>query len=167
MRFLIGTQCLKAENSIHCVEYDEESVLVSKFIYQHPAGEIWQTNAHPNLADIVGTVHSKLLSSFFCIPLMIQIPFFILEESNHKMTATIYRMGPVPELGQSVDTLDSSTPGQLEVLGNLKSREETEVARLLWQPNEGNKLVTVSTDSRVNLWDFTSSGRIQVIVCLT
>jgi hypothetical protein len=58
VRFLIGTQSLKSENSIHCVEYDEESVLVSKFVYPHPLGEIWQTNAHPNQADIVGTVHS-------------------------------------------------------------------------------------------------------------
>ena len=30
VRFLIGTQSVKSENSIHCVEYDEESVLVSK-----------------------------------------------------------------------------------------------------------------------------------------
>ena len=59
VRFLIGTQSLKIENSIHCVEYDEESVLVSKFVYPHPAGEIWQTAAHPNRSDIVATVHHK------------------------------------------------------------------------------------------------------------
>lgn len=58
VRFLIGTQSLKTENSIHCVEYDEESVLVSKFVYPHPLGEIWQTNAHPNQVDIVATIHS-------------------------------------------------------------------------------------------------------------
>ena len=61
VRFLIGTQSLKSENSIHCVEYDEESVLVSKFVYPHPLGEIWQTNAHPNQADVVGTVHSNYI----------------------------------------------------------------------------------------------------------
>ena len=59
VRFLIGTQSLKWENSIHCVEYDEESVLVSKFVYPHPAGEIWHTLSHPNKADIVATVHHK------------------------------------------------------------------------------------------------------------
>lgn len=60
VRFLIGTQSLKSENSIHCVEYDEESVLVSKFVYPHPLGEIWHTNAHPNKADVVATVHCKI-----------------------------------------------------------------------------------------------------------
>lgn len=59
VRFLIGTQSLKSENSVQCVEYDEESVLVSKFIYLHPAGEIWQTSAHPSRPDVVGTVHSN------------------------------------------------------------------------------------------------------------
>jgi len=61
VRFLVGTQSLKSENSIHCVEYDEESVLVSKLVYPHPLGEIWQIDAHPNQVDIVGTVHSKII----------------------------------------------------------------------------------------------------------
>lgn len=59
VRFLIGTQSLKSENSIQCIEYDEESVLISKFVYPHPSGEIWQTCAHPCKADIVGTLHSN------------------------------------------------------------------------------------------------------------
>nr|CAH0100734.1 unnamed protein product [Daphnia galeata] len=118
VRFLIGTQSLKSENSIHCVEYDEESVLVSKFVYPHPLGEIWQTNAHPNQADVVGTVHKG---------------------SNQKMSATIYKMSPVPNIGQSIDSLDSTSHGQLEVLA----------------------IVTVNTDSRINVWDFSSEGRVQ------
>ena len=92
VRFLIGTQSVKSENSIHCVEYDEESVLVSKgkwpitqisvvgnkimvncgsllflVVYSHPLGEIWQTNAHPNRIDVVGTVHSKNIDRNFTI----------------------------------------------------------------------------------------------------
>ena len=79
------------------------------------------------------------------------------------MAATIYKMSPVPELGQSVDTLDASSHGQLQVLASLESGEEVEVAKLLWQPNEGNKVVTVTTDSRINLWDFGSTLQVYII----
>ena len=40
------------------------------------------------------------------------------------MAASINKMSPVPDLGQSVDTLDASTHGQLEVLASLESGEE-------------------------------------------
>lgn len=78
------------------------------------------------------------------------------------MSAAIYRMSPVPEIGQSIDTLDSSSHGQLEVLTNLEVKDDAEVAKLLWQPNDGNKVVTINTDSRINVWDFSSQGTIQV-----
>ncbi|XP_057365734.1 EARP-interacting protein homolog isoform X1 [Daphnia carinata] len=144
VRFLIGTQSLKSENSIHCVEYDEESVLVSKFVYPHPLGEIWQTNAHPNQADIISTVHKG---------------------QNQKMSATIYKMSPVPTNGQSIDTLDSTSHGQLEAIASLESRDEKEVAKVLWQPNDGNKVITVSTDSQITLWDFSNEGKLQNAIC--
>lgn len=76
------------------------------------------------------------------------------------MAATVYRMTPVPDVGTSIDSLDTTIPGQLEVLSSLEG--DTEVARLLWQPNEGHKVLTVSTDSRISLSDFASSGSVQV-----
>lgn len=80
------------------------------------------------------------------------------------MGATIFKMGPVPDIGQSVDSIDSTSPCQLEVLGSLDSSDESEVARFLWQPIDGNKLVTICTDSSINLWDLNSSGTVQVIM---
>lgn len=78
------------------------------------------------------------------------------------MTASVYRMTPVPDIGQSIDSLDSATPGQLELVSSLENKDDTEISRLLWQPNEGNKLLTITTDSRINIWDFSSSSQIQV-----
>jgi hypothetical protein len=89
--------------------------------------------------------------------------FFLFKEgSNQKMLATIYKMSPVPSIGQSIDSLDSTSHGQLEVLASLGA-EDQEVAKFLWQPNDGNKVVTVNTDSRINVWDFSSEGRVQVL----
>ena len=75
------------------------------------------------------------------------------------MASTIYKMTPVPELGSSIDTLDSNTnPGQLEVVAKLEG--ESEAAKLLWQPNEGNRVLTVGSDSRINLWDFSNTFQV-------
>ena len=82
------------------------------------------------------------------------------------MAATIYKMSPVPEIGQSIDSLDSTSHGQLEVLASLEFRDDLEVTKLLWQPNDGNKVVTVNSDSRINVWDFSSEGRVQVLFVL-
>ena len=79
------------------------------------------------------------------------------------MGATIYKMSSVPDIGQSVDTIDSSSPCQLDVLASLDDGNESEVARFLWQPIDGNKVVTICTNSSMNLWDFNSSGTVQVI----
>jgi WD40 repeat protein len=88
--------------------------------------------------------------------------FIFLEGSNQKMSATIYKMSPLPNIGQSIDSLYSTSHGQLEVLASLERGDNQEVAKLLWQPNDGNKVVTVNTDSRINVWDFSSEGRVQV-----
>ena len=82
------------------------------------------------------------------------------------MTATLYKMNPVPGMGESIDSLDSTSHGQLEVLASLNFQDDFEVAKLLWQPNDGNKVVTINTDSRINVWDFSSEGRIQVLTLL-
>jgi WD40 repeat protein len=68
----------------------------------------------------------------------------------------------LPNIGQSIDSLYSTSHGQLEVLASLERGDNQEVAKLLWQPNDGNKVVTVNTDSRINVWDFSSEGRVQV-----
>ena len=78
------------------------------------------------------------------------------------MGASLYKMSLVPEAGQSIDSLESSTPGNLEVLALLEGKEDSEVAQLLWQPNDGNKIVTISAQSQISLWDFTSPGKVQV-----
>lgn len=71
-------------------------------------------------------------------------------------------MGPVPANGQSIDSLDSTSHSQLEVIVSLETKDDKEVAKLLWQPNDGNKVVTVNTDSQINFWDFSNEGRLQV-----
>jgi WD40 repeat protein len=78
------------------------------------------------------------------------------------MSATIYKMSPVPIIGQSIDSLDSTSHGYLEVLASLKNGEDQEVTKMLWQPNDGNKVVTVNSDSRINVWDLSSECRVQV-----
>ena len=41
IHFLCGTQSLRQENQVHLLDYDEESGVLDKTVYQHDRGEIW------------------------------------------------------------------------------------------------------------------------------
>ena len=60
VRFLVGTQGLKITNQIHELELDEDTRTVSKRIYSHPAGEIWDINSSPHDPSLFCTRYSAL-----------------------------------------------------------------------------------------------------------
>lgn len=41
IHFLVGTQSLKHDNQVHLLEYSEDTGVLDKTVYLHPAGEIW------------------------------------------------------------------------------------------------------------------------------
>ena len=72
VRFLVGTQGLKIPNQIHEIELDEDTRTLSKRVYGHPAGEIWDISSSPHDATLFGTRYSSLredgsLSTAGCI----------------------------------------------------------------------------------------------------
>ena len=60
VRFLVGTQGLKIPNQIHEIELDEDTRTLSKRVYGHPAGEIWDISSSPHDATLFGTRYSSL-----------------------------------------------------------------------------------------------------------
>lgn len=43
---------------VQVIEYDDESGLVSKRSYDHPAGEIWRLSSAPQTADLIASVYN-------------------------------------------------------------------------------------------------------------
>ena len=50
IQFLVGTQGLKSKltNQVHLLEVEEENRTMSKTVFSHPAGEVWDLAASPS-----------------------------------------------------------------------------------------------------------------------
>jgi len=56
--FLVGTQGLKLPNQVHHVQLREETQTLSKMIYEHTCGEIWQIASSHSDPSVFATRHS-------------------------------------------------------------------------------------------------------------
>ena len=60
VRFLVGTQGLKLPNQIHELELDEDTRTLSKRIYGHPEGEVWDICSSPHDSSLFCTRYSTI-----------------------------------------------------------------------------------------------------------
>ena len=60
VRFLVGTQGLKLPNQIHELELDEDTRTLSKRIYGHPVGEVWDICSSPHDPSLFCTRYSTI-----------------------------------------------------------------------------------------------------------
>ncbi|CAG2158895.1 unnamed protein product [Oppiella nova] len=62
--FLVGTQSLKNENQIHLLEYLEDSNSLSKAVFRHSCGEVWDVSTHPKHSQLMTTCYSSQSQTF-------------------------------------------------------------------------------------------------------
>jgi hypothetical protein len=60
VRFLVGTQGLKIPNQIQELELDEDTRTLSKRIYSHPEGEVWDICSSPHDPSLFCTRYSSI-----------------------------------------------------------------------------------------------------------
>ena len=60
VRFLVGTQGLKLPNQIHELQLDEDTRTLSKRIYSHPCGEVWDICSSPHDSSLFCTRYSTI-----------------------------------------------------------------------------------------------------------
>ena len=60
VRFLVGTQGLKLPNQIHELELDEDTRTLTKRIYGHPDGEVWDICSSPHDPSLFCTRYSSI-----------------------------------------------------------------------------------------------------------
>ena len=61
IHFIAATQSVTSENQIHLLTYNDEDNELDKYIYSHPAGEVWDIKTSPFNRDLVATVYSRIL----------------------------------------------------------------------------------------------------------
>ncbi len=60
IKFLVGTQSLKTDNQVHLLTLDEDTGTLSKQVYSHPAGEVWDLEASPTGQSSTSTLCTHL-----------------------------------------------------------------------------------------------------------
>lgn len=133
-QFWVGTQSLKHANQVHCLTLDDEGTHLTKHIYNHQQGEVWQLDAHPKDPLKLVSRHSSI------------------QNNACPIQATLLSR-PCPDaLGSS-----SGSIGEFQVLTRLQdANETTDIAHVNWMPGSENQIMTLA-DNRLNLHDINQS----------
>lgn len=138
VRFLVGTQSLKTENQLHQIDFDEENNLINKNVFLHKEGEIWHVSASPTDKNLVATCFNKI------------------SMGKCEMSSAVWR---IPNEFDNTSLSDDSTLSapSLDLVTMLNVSEFGNSVRCtLWQPGEGNGLVTL-VNNHLLLWDLNES----------
>ncbi|KAK8780144.1 hypothetical protein V5799_018508 [Amblyomma americanum] len=150
--FLVGTQSLKCDNQIHVLVYNEETNSLSKAVYIHSAGELWHLACSPTDRTLFSSCYNEITKAGKC-----------------EMQAAIWKLPEVPVVGDLSPPDDglASLP-RLEKVTHLDTQNYgSEVPRVLWEPTEGRKLVSL-VNNNVLMWDLASSGTLATLTgCIT
>lgn len=146
VRFLAGTQSLKNENQIHLLEYLEESNGLSKAVFRHSAGEVWNVATHPKHSQLISTCYSTQSQSL------------VGKVENHCSLWTL----PI-DMSRPLADDDSTTAPQLEKVADLEPSGAESVGRTaVWHPEDGHQILTIN-DNKLLLWDIESHKNLVAI----
>uniref|UniRef100_A0A336M4U1 CSON011840 protein n=1 Tax=Culicoides sonorensis TaxID=179676 RepID=A0A336M4U1_CULSO len=89
VQFFIGTQSLKPNNQIHCIELlsdnDDSSVSYKTTVYSFPLGEIWQLKFSPHESDVMACTFSEYQNSQVTMKTaLLKIPSQEMIEANQQ-----------------------------------------------------------------------------------
>jgi len=135
IRFLIGTQSLRSDNQVHLIDFEDESNLVTKHVFSHSPGEIWDIASNPADKNILATCYNKII------------------DGKTKGYASMWRIPPLDETAPPVFEL---TPGEqsgkcvsLQHVTDLNS-DHGDIKKVL-------KLLTIS-ERHIDIWQTASAG---------
>jgi len=166
--FLVGTQSMKNDNTVHLFELDEEYGELNDIAYPHPVGEVWHISSSSHQRELIATCHSHVEAA-----------------TNLVSGANLWRLGTDsenPELEDlgALDGHDTSVrmtefgpegcEGQLCSLGDtcvirwdinegLKERDRIQLpkrsspAAIRWNPHSNGNQIGVATEQNIRLFD--------------
>ena len=134
--FLVGTQGLKLPNQVHHVQLREDTQTLSKTVYQHPLGEIWQIASSHSDPSVLCTRHSHVDGG---------------SSGALKVGGTVWRMSQ----DKNPDRYLTGVGQELELMCHLKSDQATneEVEHISWLPQQDSSKVMVLAANKLLLFD--------------
>ncbi|XP_060081010.1 EARP and GARP complex-interacting protein 1-like [Ylistrum balloti] len=137
IRFLVGTQSLRAENQIHHIDFDDENNIINKIVYIHREGEIWDISASTLDSNLLTTCYNKT------------------SESKTEMRGTVWRL---PSDYDSCQVEDQTSHQPLQLVCHLDNSEYGDMKSILWHPTGDNSNLIGLSDNHILLWDLESSS---------
>ena len=150
IRFVVGTQSLKADNYVHVLEYMEETHSLSKTVLKHEAGEVSSLTTSPSHGQFLVSCYATLTS-----------------EGKYINRSSLWKFPLDVTVSLSDEDLRSS--GSTEHLNSLEKvcdfdpgSEHRIFGKAVWKPDEGTEVITFSED-RIFIWDLESHALKRVI----
>ncbi|XP_050402615.1 EARP and GARP complex-interacting protein 1 [Patella vulgata] len=132
IRFLVGTQSLRAENQVHHIDFDDENNLINKNLYLHREGEIWHMSASTFDKSLVTTCYNKT------------------SDSKSEICGAVWKLPG--DFDDAVHDDQTTSHQPLELVCHLNKDDCGDLKSVLWQPTgESHNLVGL-TDSHILQW---------------
>ncbi|KAI6655018.1 Protein TSSC1 [Oopsacas minuta] len=159
IHFLAATQSVTSENQIHLLTYNDENSELDKYIYAHPAGEVWDIKSSPFKKDIISSVYSRIeggkqrfFASLWTLP-------------DEQATLTEGLSDADDSRGVSPRNRKSSVNTAVTKLCNIEGLEGR-VSVVCWDPKEGSNAIICIDESTVKLYKLDNDIS-QLISCNT
>lgn len=135
--FLVGTQGLKMTNQVHHVQLNEETRMLSKKVYGHTSGEVWEISSSHGDPKLFSTRHSQVDGT---------------TSGSLKIGGSVWK---IPEDNTGPDRYMSSGE-ELDLVCHLRSEQSDEVDHISWLPSAddaSSSKVMVLANNRLALHD--------------
>ncbi|XP_068201072.1 EARP-interacting protein homolog isoform X2 [Palaemon carinicauda] len=152
INFLVGTQSLRRVNQVQLIEFDDDTSLVTKQTFEHPAGEVWKIVGAPQSVHLIATVYNN--TQDYCGEFGAALWRLPLEGSS----STMMDDNSGGEQVEKVCSLDGRCEGDPQVPGSPVSGLGSQVWSVVWAPEDDSRLVTL-VDNHLYLWDVKAAGK--------
>ncbi|CAL1526948.1 unnamed protein product [Lymnaea stagnalis] len=140
IRFLVGTQSLRAENQVHYIDFDDENNVINKTVFLHREGEIWNISSSTFDASLLSTCFNKT------------------SDAKSELRAAVWQLpGTADPFNPSADDTSSSHP-HLQFKCYLTPEEHSDVKGVLWHPGGDSHSVIGLCEDKIVCWDLDSAS---------
>ncbi|KAG7162851.1 EARP-interacting protein-like, partial [Homarus americanus] len=152
INFLVGTQSLRRVNQVQLIEFDDDTSLVTKQTFEHPAGEVWRIVAAPQSPDLIATVYNN--TQDYCGEFGAAIWRLPLEGSSSGVLDDTRTGG---EQVEKLCSLDGTCRGDPQIPGSPVHGLGSQAWSVVWAPEYDSRLlgsqVAATHGSNVRAWD--------------
>ncbi|GFN81414.1 protein tssc1-like [Plakobranchus ocellatus] len=152
IRFLVGTQSLRAENQVHFIDFDDENSIIRKTVFRHRDGEIWNMSACTFDSSLFSTCFNKT------------------SDTKSELRAAVWQLPSLDTEPSSPGADDSSSAHpHLTLTCYLETESEEGGARgdvrsVLWHPAGDSQSLIGICEDKIVTWDLnTASSTVKLL----